>query len=155
MLNLLGEYDCKLDSKGRFMMPSGLKKQLQDVVREGFVINRDLFEKCLVLYPMQEWKRVSSEIGSLNRFVKKNVLFIRRFNNGATQLDVDSSGRILIPASLSGYAEMSKEIKVIGNTDRIELWSKGNYEAMLSEDIDMASLSEEVMGGRANDGKGE
>jgi len=155
MLNLLGEYDCKLDAKGRLTMPSGLKKQLQDVVREGFVINRDLFEKCLVLYPMREWSRVSEEIGSLNRFVRKNVLFIRRFNNGATQLDLDSNGRILIPASLSGYAEMKKELKVIGNSDRIELWSKENYEAMLSEDIDMASLSEEVMGGRSNDGEGE
>lgn len=155
MLNLLGEYDCKLDAKGRLMMPSGLKKQLQDVVREGFVINRDLFEKCLVLYPMKEWKRVSAEIGTLNRFVRKNVLFIRRFNNGATQVDVDSNGRILIPSSLSAYAEMKKELKVIGNGDRIELWSKENYEAMLSEDIDMASLSEEVMGGRTNDAEGE
>ncbi len=155
MLNLLGEYDCKLDAKGRLMMPSGLKKQLQDVVREGFVINRDLFEKCLVLYPMKEWNRVSAEIGTLNRFVRKNVLFIRRFNNGATQVDVDSNGRILIPSSLSSYAEMKKELKVIGNGDRIELWSKENYETMLSEDIDMASLSEEVMGGRTNDGEGE
>lgn len=155
MLNLLGEYDCKLDAKGRLMMPSGLKKQLQDVVREGFVINRDLFEKCLVLYPMKEWNRVSAEIGTLNRFVRKNVLFIRRFNNGATQVDLDSNGRVLIPSSLSSYAEMKKELKVIGNGDRIELWSKGNYEAMLSEDIDMASLSEEVMGGRTNDGEGE
>jgi len=155
MLNLLGEYDCKLDAKGRLLMPSGLKKQLQDVVRQGFVINRDLFDKCLVLYPMDEWKRVSEEIGALNKFVRKNVVFIRRFNNGATQIDVDSNGRILIPAALSNYAEMDKELKVVGNGDRIELWSKGNYEAMLSEDIDMANLSEEVMGGRSSDGEGE
>jgi len=155
MLNLLGEYDCKLDAKGRLLMPSGLKKQLQDVVRQGFVINRDLFDKCLVLYPMDEWKRVSEEIGALNKFVRKNVVFIRRFNNGATQIDVDSNGRILIPAALSNYAEMDKELKVVGNGDRIELWSKGNYEAMLSEDIDMANLSEEVMGGRSIDGEGE
>jgi len=155
MLNLLGEYDCKLDAKGRLMMPSGLKKQLQDVVREGFVVNRDLFEKCLVLYPMSEWKRVSEEIGSLNRFVRKNVLFIRRFNNGATQVDLDSNGRILVPAALSDYAEMAKELKVVGNGDRIELWSKSNYEVMLSEDIDMSSLSEEVMGGGSSNGEGE
>lgn len=155
MLNLLGEYDCKLDSKGRLMLPSGLKKQLQDVVREGFVINRDLFEKCLIVYPMQEWKRVSAQVGTLNRFVRKNVLFIRRFNNGATQVDLDSNGRILIPTALNNYAEMSREVKVVGNGDRIELWSKKNYEAMLSEDIDMASLSEEVMGGRSHDEEGE
>lgn len=152
MANLLGEYDCKLDAKGRLMLPSGLKKQLQDVVRDGFVINRDLFEKCLVLYPMGEWKRVSAQVGSLNRFVKKNVLFIRRFNNGATMIDLDSNGRILLPAALSNYAEMDKDLKVVGTGDRIEIWSKSNYQAMLDQDVDMSSLSEDVMGGyTAND----
>ena len=150
MLNLLGEYDCKLDSKGRLMIPSGLKKQLQNVVGEGFVINRDLFEKCLVLYPMQEWQRVSSQVGALNRFVRKNVLFIRRFNNGATRVDLDSNNRLLVPLSLGSYAEFEKDVKVIGTGDRIEIWSKKNYESMLSEEIDMASLSEDVMGGAGN-----
>lgn len=147
MLNLLGEYDCKIDAKGRLMFPAGLKKQLQDVVREGFVINRDMFDTCLILYPNQQWQEVSSEIGKLNRFVAKNVQFIRKFNNGATRVELDSAGRMLIPASLSDYASIEKDVKVAGNGDRIEIWSKANYEAMLNEDVDMAKLSEEVMGG--------
>lgn len=146
MLNLLGEYDCKSDAKGRMMLPSGLKKQLQDVVHEGFVINRDMFDRCLILYPMKQWKEVSSEIGKLNRFVAKNVKFIRKFNNGATLIELDSAGRLLLPAALCEYAGIEKEIKVAGNGDRIEIWSKAGYEAMLDEDVDMASLSEEVMG---------
>lgn len=149
MLNLLGEYDCKLDAKGRLMFPAGLKKQLQDVVHEGFVVNRDMFDKCLVVYPLREWQTVSSEIGKLNRFVAKNVKFIRKFNNGATRVELDSAGRMLIPASLSEFAGLDKEVKVAGNGDRIEVWSKANYEAMLAEDIDMAALSEEVMGGES------
>lgn len=146
MLNLLGEYDCKIDAKGRIMFPAGLKKQLQEVVNEGFVINRDMFDKCLILYPARQWREVSSEIGKLNRFVAKNVRFIRKFNNGATRVELDSAGRMLIPASLSAYAEIDKAIKIAGNGDRIEIWSKANYEAMLNEDVDMAKLSEEVMG---------
>lgn len=153
MLNLLGEYDCKSDAKGRMMLPSGLKKQLQDVVHEGFVVNRDMFDKCLILYPMKQWSEVSSEIGKLNRFVAKNVKFIRKFNNGATLLELDSAGRLLLPAALCAFAGIEREIKVAGNGDRIEIWSKSAYEAMLNEDVDMASLSEEVMGDLEQNGE--
>ena len=146
MLNLLGEYDCKLDAKGRLAMPSGLKKQLEEAMLKGFVVNRDIFEKCLVLYPAEEWNKVTSQLGRLNRFVRKNALFIRRFNNGATPLSLDNSGRVLIPKSLMDYASLTKEVKVCGNGERIEIWSKEAYDVMLNEDIDFASLSEEVMG---------
>lgn len=152
MLNLLGEYDCKLDAKGRLMFPSGLKKQLQDVLDEGFVINRDLFDKCLVIYPKREWRKVSEKVGRLNRFVAKNVQFIRRFSNGATPVELDSAGRLLLPAALTAYAELEKEVKVIGNFERIEVWSKANHEANMSEDVDMGALSEEVMGNLNDDG---
>ncbi|HLV53330.1 MAG TPA: division/cell wall cluster transcriptional repressor MraZ [Cryomorphaceae bacterium] len=151
MLNLLGEYDCKLDSKGRMMFPSGLKKQLQEVLHEGFVVNRDLFDKCLVIYPKREWEEVARRVGKLNRFVAKNVRFMRRFNNGATPVELDGAGRILLPASLTAYAELEKEVKVTGSFGRIEVWSKANYEAALNEDVDLGALSEEVMGG-ADDG---
>jgi len=150
MLNLLGEYDCKLDAKGRMMFPAGLKKQLQEVVHEGFVVNRDMFDKCLVLYPLQQWKVVSSQIGQLNRFVEKNVRFIRKFNNGGTPVELDAAGRMLLPASLLDYAGIAKDVKVTGNGDRMEIWDKKAYVAMLNEDVDMAKLSEEVMG-RIND----
>ena len=146
MLNLLGEYDCKLDVKGRLALPSGLKKQLEEAMLKGFVVNRDIFEKCLVLYPSEEWNKVTSQLGRLNRFVRKNALFIRRFNNGATPLSLDNSGRVLIPKSLMDYASLNKEVKVCGNGERIEIWSKEAYDGMLNEDIDFASLSEEVMG---------
>ncbi len=146
MLNLLGEYDCKLDAKGRLALPSGLKKQLEEHLTKGFVVNRDIFEKCLVIYPSSEWEKVSGQLGKLNRFVRKNALFIRRFNNGATPLGLDNSGRILLPKPLMEYASLEKEVKVCGNGERIEIWSRNSYDSMLNEDIDFASLSEEVMG---------
>ncbi len=146
MLNLLGEYDCKLDAKGRMMLPKGLKKQLEDCLHEGFVINRDIFSKSLVIYPWAVWQRLSAQVNKLNKFKRKNVLFIRKFNSGATRIELDGQGRLLVPAALMVYAEMGKEVKLNALTDRIEFWSKTSYEQMLDEDIDMATLSEEVMG---------
>jgi len=152
MLNLLGEYDCKCDAKGRIMFPAGLRKQLQEVVHDGFVINRDMFSKCLVLYPMKQWSEVSTQVGKLNRFVAKNVQFIRRFNNGATKVELDSAGRLLLPPALAAFADVNKEVKLSALGDRIELWSKSAYDNMINEDVDMAALSEEVMGGVNPDG---
>jgi MraZ protein len=146
VINLLGEYDCKLDAKGRLMLPSGLKKQLSELAHEGFVVNRDIFEKCLVVYPMQEWNKVSGQVNKLNRFIKKNALFIRRFNNGATPVELDSSGRMLVPKALMDALELAKDVKVIGNGERVEIWSKSAYDEMLNEDVDFATLSEDVMG---------
>lgn len=154
MFNLLGEYDCKLDPKGRMMLPVDLRKQLGDQAgKEGFVLNRDIFEKCLVLYPMAEWKKVSAQVSSLNRFVKDNAVFIRRFNNGATPMELDAAGRLLLSKPLAEYAGIDKDVKVIGNGERIEIWSKAAYDAMLNEDIDIGSLSEKVMGGMNNAGE--
>jgi len=147
MINLLGEYDCKADNKGRLMLPSGLKKQLEGMLHKGFVLNRDIHEKCLVLYPQAEWNKVSGQLSKLNRFIRKNALFIRKFNNGATPIDLDSTGRLLIPKPLATYAEISRDLKVCGNGERIEIWSKEAYESMLSsDDIDFSALAEDVMG---------
>ena len=147
MISLLGEYDCKLDPKGRLMLPNGLKKQLENLIHEGFVINRDTHEKCLVLYPQSEWDKISKQLSKLNRFIKKNALFIRRFNNGATPVQLDGSGRLLVPKVLGVSAELDKDVKVLGNGERIEIWSKSNYEAMMANDeLDFSALAEEVMG---------
>jgi len=153
MMNLLGEYDCKVDAKGRLMLPSGLKRQLEEIAHEGFVVNRNIFEPCLDVYPMSEWKKVSEKLSSLNRFVRKEALFIRKFLNGATPLNLDGSFRVNLPASLMKYAGITRTVKVLGNNDRIEIWDKEQYEKMLSEEIDFASLAEDVMGNKNEKGE--
>jgi MraZ protein len=153
MIDLLGEYDCKVDAKGRLMLPSGLKKQLAQIAPQGFVVNRNIFEPCLDVYPMSVWKSVSKQLASLNRFVRKDALFIRKFLNGATPLSIDGSSRINLPANLMDYAGISREVKVLGNNDRIEIWDKEQYEKMLNEDIDFAALAEEVMGNKSDSGE--
>ncbi len=83
MTNLIGEFDCKLDSKSRLALPSGLKKQLAGDEQYRFVINRG-FEKNLAIYTEKEWNRITKEINSLNLYNKKNREFVRYFYRGAT-----------------------------------------------------------------------
>ena len=101
--NLIGEYECRLDEKGRVIFPSALKKQLSQEYQEKFVINRG-FEGCLVIYPMDVWNEISSSVNSLNDFVEENRRFKREFNNGANILVLDSQNRFVVPKILTPHA---------------------------------------------------
>jgi MraZ protein len=146
MANLIGEYDCKLDAKGRVMMPSALKKQISPEANNSFVINRG-FERCLVLYPQDVWKVITEEINTLNLYNKKNRDFTRYFYRGATELQPDSNNRLLLPKLLLSYADIKKDVVLFAYSNRIEVWSKEIYESLMtSEPEDFATLAEEVMG---------
>lgn len=146
MTNLIGEYECKVDSKGRFMLPAGLKKQLTPEDQEQFVINRG-FEKNLTLYPQSEWKKITTELNGLNLYSKKEREFVRYFYRGASELSCDSTSRLLLPKSLIDYAGVDKDIILFAYGQRIEIWSKDVYEQMMNnEPEDFSDLAEEVMG---------
>ena len=149
MASFIGEYECKLDAKGRFMLPAGLKKQVDPAAQEQFVMNRG-FEGCLVLYPMNEWKVETARFEKLNLFVAKNRKFYRQFHNGATQLALDSAGRLLVPKQLAGAAAISKEIVLFAYANRIEVWAKDRYHEEMGAGDDFETLAEEVMGGFDN-----
>lgn len=146
MANFIGEFECKMDAKGRAMMPSGLRKQLDPEAAETFVLNRG-FEKCLVLYPKNEWNKISAEVNKLNQYVKKNREFIRYFYRGATEIVLDSTGRALFPKRMLAYGGISKEIVLFAYSNRIEIWDKEIYDNLLTDEPDdFATLAEEVMG---------
>ncbi|WP_435264173.1 division/cell wall cluster transcriptional repressor MraZ [Tenacibaculum sp. nBUS_03] len=147
MVNLIGTYECKMDAKGRLMISSAFKKQLSSVLQDGFVVKRSVFQSCLELYPLEEWNLVMSKVNKLNRFVKKNNDFIRRFTAGVKIVEVDASGRILIPKDLCQFAGLSKELVLSSAVNIIEIWDKGEYEKVIDEAVvDFADLAEEVMG---------
>jgi len=147
MVNIIGSYECKLDSKGRLAIPSGLKKQIQEIVPEGFVLKRSVFHKCLELYPMSEWNNEIAGVNKLNRFVKKNNDFIRMFMAGVKMLDMDASGRLQISKDLINFSGIKKEVVLSSSVNRIEIWDKQSYEDTVnSPDVDFAQLAEEVMG---------
>ena len=146
MASLVGEYGCKLDAKGRFLFPSGLRKQLDPGAQEAFMVNRG-FEKCLSLYPMNEWEKVSARLEKLNLFKPENRKFFRLFHNGAQNVSLDNAGRLLIPKSLMSYAGIGKEAVLIAYGDRVEIWDKDDYSKWLDANAsDFAELAELVMG---------
>ena len=147
MVNLIGTYECKADAKGRLMLPSQLKKQLNTVLDQGFVIKRAVFQPCLEIYPMAEWNMLMQKINKLNRFVKKNNDFIRRFTAGVKMVELDSSGRLLIPKDLHSFASISKEVVLSSAVNIIEIWDKQYYEKAIDDAaVDFAQLAEDVMG---------
>lgn len=146
MTSLIGEFDCKVDAKGRFMFPVNLKKQLDAVFEKGFVINRNLHQKCLVLYPIGEWDKLNKKLSKLNRLIKTNDVFVRKFTGGATGCEADSAGRILLPKALNDYADIKSDIKILGSNNVIEIWDKKLYEDFLNQDIDIEKLAEDVLG---------
>lgn len=147
MLNLIGTYECKIDAKGRLLLPAKLKKQVLPYIEAGFVLKRSVFQPCLELYPMEEWSTLMGKINKLNRFKKKNNDFIRAFTAGVRMIDVDSSGRLLVPKDLYGFAGLEKEIVLSSAINIIEIWDKTKYEQAISDaGDDFADLAEEVMG---------
>ncbi len=143
---MLGEFECKVDAKGRFMMPSGLRKQLGPEDQERFVINRG-FENNLTLYPLSEWLKISREVNALNLYNKKNREFVRYFFRGASELRLDGTGRLLLPKQLISYGGIEREIILFAYGNRIEIWARDAYEQMMADEPDdFSSLAEEVMG---------
>jgi|APFre7841882590_1041340.scaffolds.fasta_scaffold73575_1 MraZ protein len=146
MATFIGEFDCKLDSKSRIVVPAALKKQLPPEANGRFVINRG-FEKHLVLYPSHQWEIICAEINRLNLYVKKNREFVRYFYRGATELSLDGSGRLLLPKRLLDYASIQENIILFAYSNRIECWDKELYSNLLDDEPeDFAALAEEIMG---------
>ena len=147
MLNLIGVHECKMDAKGRVAIPSALKKQLLPVLDKGFVLKRSVFQKCLELYPMDEWEQTMSKVNKLNRFVKKNNDFIRMFTAGVKLLEVDGSNRINVPKDLMNFAGLTGDLVLSSSVGMIEIWDKSKYEDSINDpEVDFGALAEEVMG---------
>lgn len=145
---LIGTYECKADAKGRLLFPKAFKRQLSSVLHEGFVIKRSVFQPCLEVYPKNEWNTLLDKMQKkLNPFLKKHNDFIRRFQAGVKEVELDASGRILIPKDLCAFAEINKQTVLSSAMNSIEIWDKNNYEATINDATqNFANLAEEVMG---------
>ena len=146
MIGLVGEFEVKMDAKGRFLFPSGLRKQLSPAAQENLMLNKG-FEDCLTLYPMNEWDKISEKLSKMNLFKPKNRMFYRLFHQGAKQIALDNVGRVLIPTMHMERVGLKKDIMLIAYNDRIEIWDKSKYFEMIEGSMaDFADLADEVMG---------
>jgi MraZ protein len=151
MITLIGVHEGNVDAKARLVLPVAFKKQLQPVLDKGFVLKRSVFQKCLELYPMSEWEKLMQDVNKLNRFKKKNVDFIRAFSAGVKMVEMDSSGRILIPKDLMSYAGIGKNVVMSSAVNVIEIWDKNGYENAINDPaVDFGALAEDVMGSMGN-----
>ncbi|MBR9921301.1 MAG: division/cell wall cluster transcriptional repressor MraZ [Bacteroidetes bacterium] len=155
MLQLLGEYECRIDSKGRMRLPSGLLSQLNldgdEEKKSSFVLNRG-FENCLMLYPEEVWTEISKEVNALNQYDPKNREFVRYFYRGAQRVTLDSADRILVNKRLKDYAGIEKDVILSAVNDRIEIWAQEKYDTLLDEEPqDFSGLANQVLGNQNGD----
>ncbi|MEA2042501.1 MAG: division/cell wall cluster transcriptional repressor MraZ [Bacteroidota bacterium] len=148
MTSFIGDFTGRVDAKGRVILPAPLKKQLLSKGIDSFVIKRDIFEKCLILYTADEWKRQNEIIRSkINPYNKKHKVFLREFYRNTSEVQLDGNNRILMPADLINYADIEKDVYFSGQDRKIEIWSKDNYLAAEESPEDFAQLAEDIMGG--------
>jgi len=146
MIGFIGEYEATIDSKGRFLLPAGIKKQLPESEAPVFVINRG-FEKCLSMYPMKSWNPLYESISNLNDFEPKVREFRRYFLNGAMQIELDGAGRLLLPKNLMEHAGLTKDIVLVSAVNKMEIWDKNKYQQFFEKfsPETFSNLAAEVM----------
>lgn len=148
MISFIGEYTCKLDSKGRIVFPSSFKKQMTGSNQEKFVVKGDIFENCLVLYPNAEWERqVKILRKKINPYKKEHNKFLRRFYKGMAEILLDANNRLLLPKRLLEEIGAEKELVMAGQYGKIEIWAKDRYEQIELGDDEFAGMAEDIMEG--------
>jgi MraZ protein len=154
LTDFLGEFEATLDTKSRFLLPVGFKKQLPEEESLHFVINRG-FEKCLCLYPVKNWEALYAKIKVLNDFDPRAREFRRYFLNGATRVEPDGAGRLLLPQNLKEHADLHKDIVLSAAGDKIEIWDSNKYKQLFESFSPEAysMLAQQVMGGEKNNEK--
>lgn len=159
MITFIGDYTCRLDNKGRVLLPAAFIKQMAQMpvagkvgVQDRFVIKKDIFETCLLLYPMDEWQRQNEILrNNTNPFNREHNKFLRGFFKGIAELSLDANNRLLIPKRLLDEINADREIVMAGQFGKIEIWSKTMYDSVESGDERFATLAEKIMGNLLND----
>ena len=136
MSYLVGHYNCKLDAKGRVLVPSEFKEQLGDQVEEGFVLRPGLHAHCLELYTKQDWNEVQDQLrAKFSQFNKKQEAAMRRYDAGSRFVKLDASGRLLITKDLIEKASLVKDIVITSVTTKMEIWDKDLYEQSINDEL--------------------
>jgi MraZ protein len=142
---ITGEFRCSLDEKGRLLIPAKIRT---DVVGNVIILTRGV-ERCLWLFPPEEWKTFSEKlIGSTSLFQEQARLIQRRMIAPAQETEIDRTGRIMVPQTLREYAELKKDCIVLGLKKYIEIWSESAYTAYLEETESKFKQAAEELGGR-------
>jgi len=127
MSSFKGSYMYSVDDKGRVSLPAKLRKYVSPEAGDTFVVTRG-FEKCLFVYPIDEWNKLEANLRNLSSYDPQHRRFIRAILELAQESQIDSQARISIPPELREYASIQNEVRIIGTLDKIELWNPKIYE---------------------------
>ena len=147
MAAFIGDFTCKLDAKGRIVLPAPFKKIMVANGSDRFVVRKDLFENCLVLTPFNQWESELEKIRArLNAYKRDHNKFIRAFFRGLAEVSFDSNGRILIPKKLKETIGADSEVILVGVDSHIEIWSDKEYDTLDIEPEELGKLAEDILG---------
>ena len=152
MATFIGDYTCKVDAKGRIILPMAFKKQMPADAQDHFVVRKDIFENCLVLYSIEDWNRQLDKIRKrMNTYNREHNMFLRNFFKGTAELSLDNSNRLLVPKRLMDLIGAERDVVLAGQDGRIEIWAESVYEKIDMAAAEFADLAEKLMGGSLND----
>jgi MraZ protein len=152
MATFIGDYMCKVDVKGRIILPMTFKKQMPATAQDHFVVRKDIFENCLVLYSLEDWNRQLEKIRKrMNPYNREHNMFLRNFFKGTAELSLDNNNRFLVPKKLMDIIGVGRDVVLAGQDGRIEIWAADKYEGIDMAANDFADLAEKLMGGSENE----
>lgn len=150
MAAFLGEIACKIDPKCRLAIPTRFLKQIPNETHQNWIVNRG-FEKCLVLYTATDWQSETTQFAHLNLYEPEQRTFARLFFRGASELALDEQNRILLPKRLIDYADLDKDVVLVGYMNRIEIWNETIYDTLMNTDAENYTiLAKKIMGTSPN-----
>ena len=152
MATFIGDYACKVDVKGRIILPMAFKKQMPADAQDRFVVRKDIFENCLVLYAIEDWNRQLEKIRKrINQYNREQNMFLRNFFKGTAELSLDNNNRMLVPKRLMDLIGADRDVVLAGQDGRIEIWAADIYNKIDMPSEDFANLAEKLMGGNINE----
>jgi MraZ protein len=138
------EYESKLDAKGRLVLPARVKAQLPEGDSE--LVLRRGFERCLILYPMVEFKKVFSKISGLSEFNEEYRTLQRNFFSGTATVELDNNGRFLLPKNMLTYAQLEKDVMLVGMGNKVEIWNPTLYEKhLIADPSELSKLAQKYL----------
>jgi MraZ protein len=139
------EYECKLDTKGRLVLPAKIKANLPEVSTHELVI-RQGFEPNLILYPMLEYKKIHAKIAALSEFNEEQRKLKRTFFRSIAQVELDNAGRILIPKAALAHARLDKDVLLVGMGNYIEMWNPQVFnDYQLGDPVEYSDLAQKYL----------
>lgn len=145
MSSFIGDYICKADSKCRVVVPASFRKVMVASQQSFFVLRKNVFEKCIDMYPLEEWEKMLAEVKTrLNRFDARHVAFLREFCRGTQEVEMDANGRVLLPRRLLEEVGIDKDMVLAGQDNMIQVWGVEDYEKVAVAPEELSVLAEEI-----------